>query len=434
MNTALMLPLFLVLLILTAFFNLAEMALVASRASALERAKNVTAAGKVLDLKRRPGQFLAAIRAGDLITDLLTGAFVVSWIEELIRRGLGSLPGISGYGSAIAGVSAFLVVSYLMLVFADLAPKSIALSAPERTTMLIASPLRLLIFIARPFLVALEGSNTLVLQILGVKPQSDEQVTQEEIRRVLSAGLSAGVLLSFERSMMERVLDLDHRSVRTVMTGRKYIDLLAPDMDENKLREAVLRSTASRLLVAEEGNLDKLVGIVSRADVLARLAQGANVDLLGIAVPPAYVSDNASVLSVLETLKSVPIHMVTVVDEFGSVVGVATRADVLEAVAGDVTRPKGSAMDMEVSHLSPQTDGSYFVSGNKPVDDVAETVPLTAPPTDRVYKTMAGLVIDRLRRIPCEGETIELPAFTIEVVSVHQGVVKTLKLIPKQQT
>jgi putative hemolysin len=161
-----------------------------------------------------------------------------------------------------------------------------------------------LIFIARPFLVALEGSNTLVLQFLGVKPQSEEQVTQEEIRRVLSAGLSAGALLSFERSMMERVLDLDHRSVRTVMTGQKYIDLLAPDLNENKLREAVLGSAASRLLVAEEGNLDKLVGIVSRADMLARLAQGANVDLLGIAVPAAYVSDNASVLSVLETLKS----------------------------------------------------------------------------------------------------------------------------------
>jgi putative hemolysin len=138
MNNALMLSLFAVLLALTAFFNLAEMALVAARASALERAKNVDAASKVLDLKRRPGQFLAAIRAGDLITDLLTGAFIVSWIEELIRTGLDLVPGVGGYASAIAGAGAFLVVSYLMLVFADLAPKSIALSAPERTATLTA--------------------------------------------------------------------------------------------------------------------------------------------------------------------------------------------------------------------------------------------------------------------------------------------------------
>jgi putative hemolysin len=430
MNTALMLPLFLVLLILTAFFNLAEMALVAARTSALEYAENATAARKVLDLKKRPALFLAAIRAGDLITDLLTGAFIVSWIEGLIRTGMNALPVIGGYASAVAGLGAFVVVSYLMLVFTDLAPKSIALSAPERAAMLIASPLRLLIFVARPFLAVLEGSNTLVLRILRVKPQSEERVTQAAIRRVLSEGLGAGALLSFERSMMERVLDLDHRSVRTVMTGRRYIDLLATDMDEDRLREAVLGATASRLLLAEQDNLDKLVGIVSRADVLSDLTRGGNIDLSAIAVAPAYVSENASVLSVLETLKSVPVHMVIVVDELGSVVGLATLADVLEAVAGDVTRPKGSAMATEISHLTAQADGSYLVSGNKPVDDVAETLPLAAP-IDRGYKTMAGLVIDRLRRIPNEGETIDLPTLTIEVISVQQGVVKTLKLVPK---
>jgi putative hemolysin len=132
----------------------------------------------------------------------------------------------------------------------------------------------------------------------------------------------------------------------------------------------------------------------------------------------------------LETLKSGPVNMVIVVDEFGSVVGLATLADALEAVAGDVTRPKGAVMETEVSRLSPQADGSYLVSGNKPVDDVDEIIPLAAP-SDRRYKTMAGLVIDRLRHIPCEGETVDLPALTIEVVSVQQGVVKTLQLIPK---
>lgn len=121
-------------------------------------------------LKKRPGLFLAAIRAGDLITDLLTGAFVVSWIEGLIRAGLGAVPVVGGYASAVAGLGAFVIVSYLMLVFADLAPTSIALSAPERAAMLIAGPLRLLIAAARPFVAVLEGSNALILQILGVKP------------------------------------------------------------------------------------------------------------------------------------------------------------------------------------------------------------------------------------------------------------------------
>jgi putative hemolysin len=302
-------------------------------------------------------------------------------------------------------------VSYVILVFADLAPKSIALSAPEQSAMLIASPLRLLIVVARPFLATLEGSNALVLKILGLKPQSEARITQQEIRRVLSEGLSAGALMSFERSMMERVLDLDHRSVRTVMTGRRYIDLLATDMEDDKLREAVLSAKASRLLLAEDGNLDRLVGIVSRADVLAGLSRGGKVDLSAITVPPAYVAENASVLSVLETLKSVPVHMVIVVDEFGSVVGLATLADVLEAVAGDVTTLNGAAMQKEVSHFRSEPDGSYIISGNLPVDDVVDTIPFTTP-TDRGYKTTAGLVVDRLRRIPFAGETVDLPSLT----------------------
>jgi CBS domain-containing protein len=212
------------------------------------------------------------------------------------------------------------------------------------------------------------------------------------------------------------------------MTGRKNIDLLAPDPDENKLREAVLRSAASRLLVAEEGNLDKLVSIVWRADVLARLAQGANVDLLGIAVPPAYVSDNANVLSVLETLKSVPIHMVTVVDEFGSVVGIATLADVLEAVAGDVTRPKGSAMDIEVSHLSPQTDGSYLVSGNKPVDDIASAHPAyRARPKDAKIRTDLEFVEEAC----CKRKETRMPdrsSGSIMTVTLAAAVLATLSI------
>jgi Cyclin M transmembrane N-terminal domain len=104
MNTVLMFALFLVLLALTAFFNLAEMALVAARASALHGAENGKAAVTVLDLRKQPGLFLAAIRAGDLITDLLTGAFIISWFEGLIRTGLGALPIIGGYALAVAGV------------------------------------------------------------------------------------------------------------------------------------------------------------------------------------------------------------------------------------------------------------------------------------------------------------------------------------------
>jgi putative hemolysin len=431
MNFALMLALFVILLAMTAFFNLAEMGLIAARAAVLERSSDSIAAQTALALKKRPGLFLAAIHAGDLITDLLIGAFVVTWLTDFGDAALRRVPFIGGYAPAIAGIAAFILVSYVTLVFADLAPKSVALGAPESTATLIARPLNLVIFVARPFLAILEGSNSFILRLLHVQHAGEDKITQEEIRRVLSEGLSAGALLSFERSMMERILDLQIRSVRTVMTGRRYIQFLPANMDAKQLSKAVLHATTSRLLVTQDGDLDKLIGVVSRADVLAALTRDAPVDLAALATPPSYVSENTSVISVLETLKSVPVHMAMVVDEFGSLMGLVTLFDVLEAVAGDLPggdpTPGASAPS---SIPKPEPDGSYLISALEPLDDLAEVFAINEPGT-RNYKTLSGFVIDRLRRIPQEGETIDLPALRIEVVHVERGAIKTLRLIPK---
>jgi putative hemolysin len=430
MDSGLAPMLFVVLLALTAFFNLAEMSLVAARAAALESSADNAAARTALLLKKRPGLFMAAIRAGDLITDLLVGAFVVTWLTDFADEALHRVPLIGGYAPAIAAVAAFIVVSYVTLVFGDLAPKSIALAAPERTATLIARPLNLLILVTRPFVAILEGSNSLILRLLHIRDAGKDRITQEEIRRVLSEGLSSGAILSFERSMMEHVLDLQSRSVRTVMTGRRYIQFLPASMDSNELSKAVLDAKASRLLVSHDGDLDKLIGVASRADVLAALARDGSVDLAKLAKPPAYVSENMSVLSVLETLKSLPVHMAMVVDEFGSLVGLVTLFDVLEAVAGDLPGDHPAFQASASSALKAELDGSYLVPAVKPLDDLADVFAFNEPAT-RTYKTVGGLVIDRLRRIPREGETIDLPALRIEVVQVEQGAIKTLRLIPR---
>lgn len=427
-----MLALFVCLLALTAFFNLAEMALVAARTSGLERAENQNAARTVLALKRRPGLFLAAIRAGDLVTDLLTGAFVVTWLEEVIRSALAGHPAVSPYAAPIATVGAFLLVSYVVLVFGDLAPKSVALGAPERSAMLVGAPLRVFILVARPFFTVLERSDALVLRLIGVRQESEERVTEEEIRRTLSEGLNAGVLLSFERTMMERVLDLDRRSVRTLMTGRRYIQSISSDADPERLRAVALGAEASRLLVTRHGDLDDLAGTVARADILAAVAQGRPVDLAAMATPVGYVSDNASALSVLEALKDGAGHMVAVLDEFGSLAGLATFADVLEAVAGDTPLAAGAPGLESEGPLRPEADGSYLISGGQPVDDIAEVLPLSVPAA-RNYKTVAGLVLDRLKRIPQPGEVVKLPGLRVEVVSVERGAIKSVRLVPASE-
>jgi putative hemolysin len=427
MNTAFTLPLFLVLLLLTAFFNLAEMALVAARQPALEgAAKSGGAAEAALALKKRLGLFLAAIRAGDLLTDLIIGAYVVTWLEGLLRDQLVGLPAVAAYAPLIGGAAAFVVISYATLVFADLVPKSVALAAPERIAMLIARPLQLLIVTARPFLFILEESSNLVLKLFRVRSRGEEIITQEEIRRVLSEGLHSGALLSAERSMMDRVLDLDRRTIRTVMTSRREVRFLTADMQGERLSSHLLDCQASRLPVMMTLDPDTILGTVTRADVLAVLRTNETVDLAAMAAPVIFVSESASVLGVLETMKVAHVHMVAITDEFGSVVGIATMADIFEAVAGEIG-PSASTVRAPHEQRTSEADGSYLIDASEPADEIAEEFGLR----DIVgpdYKTMAGLVTERLRRLPAEGDTIDLQSLRIEVVSVKRGRVETLRI------
>ena len=424
------LALFLALLALTAFFNLAEMALIAARASRLEEAADKVAARRVIELKARPGLFLAAIRAGDLVTDLLIGAYVVTWLEDLLRNALGYWSAISRFATALSGIGAFVIISFVALVFADLAPKSIALSAPERAAMLVAAPVRMFILIARPIFALLEAANAFVLKLIGVGVGSEDRVTQEEIRRTLAEGLSAGALLSFERTMLERVLDLDRRSVRTVMTGRRFVQGVNVDASAEELRRVALESAASRLLVTRSGEIDEVVGTVSRGDLLAALVTGSEINLAALVMPIAYVSENASALSVLEILKLGDGNIVVVVDEFGSLVGIATMADVLEAIAGDVATGASAPGVRSDGPLMPEPDGCYLVEGTQPIDDIAELLPISLA-ADRVYKTVAGFVIDKLRHLPVEGESLELLHLRIEVIRVDAGTISLLRFAPE---
>jgi putative hemolysin len=420
-----MIWLFALLLAATAFFNLAEMALVAVRSSTLA-ASDDPRASRALRLKQRPGLFLAAIRAGDLLTDLLTGAFVVTTLDGALRQSLAGLPMLGGSAAMIGTVAAFAIVSFLVLVFGDLAPKSIALAAPERAALLVAAPLRLFIVAAQPFFLLLEWSNTLVLGVLGIKRGDEAGVTQAEIRRTLAEGLSAGALLSTERSMMERVLDLERRSVRTVMTGRPFVQALRIDGSTEAIREAALDAKASRLLVMA-ADREEPIGIVMRADILATLSRGGTLDLRGSAKPIRYVVENASVLSALQTLKDGGVGLAVVVDEYGSMLGIITFADVLEAIAGEIAVANPEDVDGDDGSFRPEPDGSFIIAGSQPIDDLVEELHLAVPP-GRTFKTIAGMVIDRARCLPPTGESFVFDGFSVEVMEVDGGSIVSLRL------
>lgn len=424
---------FVLLVATTAFFNLAEMALVVARPERLQ-AQNTASAetiGLVLQIKEEPGAFLSATQSGNTITSILAGTFCVTAFADTLALGLGSLPWLHGYAHAASVLFSIAAASYLTLVFGELLPKRVALAAPERCAILAARPMNWTMTVFRPFISLLLGSNNAVLRALRVPAARDAGTTEDEIRYVIASGLRSGTLKAAEHDMLASILQLGTRTARTIMTSRRHLEWVDVGMPEDEVRRRVAESPCSKLIVTQGRDLDRPLGVVAKKDFLRTFLQTGEIEFRSIAHPPVFVPDTSTILGMLGTLKRARAQMLFVVDEFGSVAGVVTLTDVLEAVAGDVPEPERQARTQEA--LVRSSDGTYAVAGSVPADDLAEYLGLRDDGTPG-YKTVAGLVLAKLKRLPRAGERLTLDGWIIEVVSVDDRTIQSLRLIPTGDT
>ncbi|CUJ03126.1 Putative Mg2+ and Co2+ transporter CorB [Achromobacter xylosoxidans] len=420
---------FVLLVAITAFFNLAEMALVVARPERLQ-AHGAASSGTislVLKIKENPGAFLSATQSGNTITSILAGTFCVTAFAETLAQALSAFPVLDGYAGAASVVISLVAASYLTLVLGELLPKRIAIAAPERCALIAAHPMNWVMTVFRPFISFLLGSNNAVLHILGVSATRNSETTEDEIRYVIASGLKSGTLKAAEHDMLESILQLGTRSARTIMTSRRDLEWVDVDMPEDEVRRRVAESPCSKLIVTLERDLDRPLGVVAKKDFLRNFMRAGEIEFRAIAHPPVFVPDTSTVLGMLGTLKRARAQMLFVVDEFGSVAGIVTLTDVLEAVAGDVPEPERQARTDET--LIRSSDGTYAVAGSVPADDLAEYLGLRddGPPG---YKTVAGLVLAKLKHLPHPGEQVTLDGWTIEVVDVDGRTIQSLRLIP----
>lgn len=420
---------FVLLVATTAFFNLAEMALVVARPERLQ-AQNTGSADTidlVLKIKEDPGAFLSATQSGNTITSILAGTFCVTAFSDTLALGLASLPWLRGYVQAASLLFSIVLASYLTLVFGELLPKRVALAAPERCAILAARPMKWAMMAFRPFIALLLGSNNAVLRALGVPASRNAETTEDEIRYVIASGLRSGTLKAAEHDMLASILQLETRTARTIMTSRRHLEWVDVGMPGDEVRRRVAESPCSKLIVTQGRDLDRPLGVVAKKDFLRNFLQTGEIEFQSIAHPPVFVPDTSTVLGMLGMLKRARGQMLFVVDEFGSVAGIVTLTDVLEAVAGDVPEPERQARAQET--LVRSSDGTYTIAGSVPADDLAEYLGLRddGPPG---YKTVAGLVLAKFKRLPRAGERLMLDGWIIEVLSVDDRAIQSLRLIP----
>ncbi|MBB6186297.1 hemolysin family protein [Rhodanobacter sp. MP7CTX1] len=408
-----------VLALCNGFFALSEMALVVSRKSRLKQmAKTSRRAAMALRHAEAPEHFLSTVQVGITLVMLTTGAIAGDALGGHIADALhdGRAAWLGPYARVIGIVLGFVLISFIQIVIGELVPKRLALSAPEQVSVYMAFPMLVLSRLTAPFVWLLNVSSNLLLRLMRVHQRRRGVVTEDEIRMLVAESAEQGVLDPDEHNMVNRVLRLGDRTVDSVMTPRMRIAWLdiAASRQENV---EVLRQTPYSRYPVFRGNESDVVGVVEVKRLLHSFAEG-KPELFDHLSKPLFVPATARALDLLEEFRDAETKLALVVDEYGDIEGVVTVNDLLAAVVG-VSQIAHGADDQDAP-IVQRADGSWLIDGSLSTDDLRELLHLDHLPGEQEhdFRTVAGMVMAALGRIPQTGEVFTWRGIRFEVVDL----------------
>lgn len=417
------------LILINGAFAMSELAVVSSRRSRLQSMAESGHAGAraALALIDSPSRFLSTVQIGITLVGVVAGAFGGATLGARFGGWLASFPVLGEIGEILGIGSVIIVITYLSIVLGELVPKRVALKSPERTASIVARPMQFLSRIASPFVWLLGTSTDGLLRLLGLYGERESTVTEDEVRSMISEGTRAGIFAPEEKKMIDGVLRLADRSVRTIMTPRPGVVWLDLDASADELLRIVRTGGHSRYPVCR-GNLDELIGIMHVRDLLPESAEAKPLDVQARATKALVVHEATPVLKLLDLMKWSGQHLAIVVDEYGSVEGLATTTDILETVAGDLPE----AGDESEPAAARRADGSWLIDGAMPVDEFEESVGLPGLRTGGDFHTVAGFVLHVLGHIPKTGESFLHADHQFEIVDMDGHRIDKILVTPPE--
>lgn len=416
------------LTLLNGVFAMSELAVVSSRKARLQSMADQGNGGARMALRLidDPSRFLSTVQIGITMVGVVAGAYGGATLGDRLGQWLDSFPALAGRGELLGVGGVLVVITYSSIVLGELIPKRIALKSPERVASLIAPPMRLLSRVAAPFVWLLGASTDLLLRLLGLQGAREESVTEEEVRSMISEGTQAGVFAPAEKEMIDGVLRLADRTVRTIMIPRPDVAWLDLGKTQADQLAAIRAGGHSRYPVCR-GELDELVGVIHTRDLVDALVEGRPFDLEAQVARPLVVHDGTPILKLLELMKTSGHHLAVVVDEYGSIEGIVTLTDILETIAGDLPEA-GEAMETAAVR---REDGSWLVEGWMPVDEFEDTLGLRGVRGTGDFHTVAGLVLHHLGHVPVAGEAFEWNGVRMEVVDMDGRRIDKVLVVPR---
>ncbi|MBP1987657.1 hemolysin family protein [Halolamina salifodinae] len=416
---------------LNGFFVAAEFAFVRVRATSVEQLaeEGRAGAGALQDVMTDLDNYLATTQLGITLASLGLGWAGEPAIASLLEPVLGSLLPPTLVHLIAIGIG-FSIITFLHVVFGELAPKTFAIAQTERFSLYLAPPMKLFYLLFYPGIVVFNGTANAFTHALGVPPasESDETLGEREIRRVLARSGEEGDVDVAEVAMIERVFELDDTVVREVMVPLPDVVSLPADASLAEVRSVVFEEEHTRYPVVEADDPTQVVGVLDVKDLL-RAGEDPDADATtagDLAREILVVPETTAISDLLLQFRSDRRQMAAVIDEWGAFEGLATVEDVVEAIVGDLRDRFDAA---EGPSIRQRGDGGFDVDGSVRIAAVNDA--LDTEFAHEAVETVGGLVLSRLDRAPEPGDTVDLDGYVAEVTAVDGSRISTVRIDPE---
>ncbi|ASU36082.1 hemolysin family protein [Mucilaginibacter xinganensis] len=415
------------LVLLNGFFVAAEFAMVRVRGSQIElKAKSGSKIAKLTrSIMGNLDGYLAATQLGITIASLALGVIGEGVFTNVVLY-LFKLCGFEITSHLIINLShvlAFVFITFISIIFGELAPKTLAIQRSMRTALAVSAPLRVFFIIFRPIISVLNYLSNLILRAIGINPvQGEAHHSSEELQYLLEQGKETGALDSNEHELIQNVFDFNERVVKNIMVPRTKISGVDINTEQHELVQIIITEGYSRMPVYDDV-IDKIVGIVHAKDILPLLARNEEIVLKNIIRKPYFIPETKKINDLMAELQQKRIQIAIVSDEFGGTAGMVTLEDIVEELVGEIQ----DEYDEEKPIVEKVNDREFIVNALAPIYDVNEYLPHDLP-EDGDFDTVSGWLGDIFGKIPDVGEQKESNGYNITVLKKSDQYIEAVKL------
>jgi putative hemolysin len=416
------------LVIVNGFFALSEIALVSSKKTRLEQMKADGDSGAkiAITLLGNSEAFLSAIQVGITLIGIVTGVYGGINIADDFAPYFENFEITRIYANEIALTVTVVVITYFSIVIGELVPKTIAMSNPEKIARKVAPAIHYFTIIFYPFVRLLAASTGLINKILGIKKQSDH-MTEEELRQMIKTASHQGLIHKEQNIIHEQIFYFADKKAKHIMTHRVDVDWIDLDMTPDEIHNEIIKSRHNKLICCR-GDLDHFEGVLYLKDYFLGLGKDVKTDIPKLLIQPLIVPENTEAQRILNMFKQKQKHFCVVVDEYGSFEGIITLHDIMESIIGEFPEA-GEPYEPDVF---VRDDNSILINGDAPIETLVGIIENFELDFDKIdYSTVAGFVVEQIKKIPKIGDKFEFSGYIIEILDIDNNRVDKILLRKK---